>query len=109
MSRAQDLTQERSDIDYLMEEATGLNDEERERMEFLRAEIKQKTEELGAIKRDLERSRSLKERLQIEIKQIHSDIRKQEKAVALSQRAREKVDLARDLRHFFNVYKERML
>ncbi len=108
LSQIHELTQELAEIDFQMVEATGLSDEERNRIDYLKDEIRTNTEKLGAIKKDIELSNDLVKQNRKQIDKIHTDIRNQEKAVDLSKRARKKVNLARDLRHFFDNYKKNL-
>jgi len=103
-----DLTQELAEIDFQMVEATGLSDEERSRIDYLKDEIRNNIEKLGAVKKDIDDSKKMKGNFKKDIGKIHTDIRDQEKAVDLSKRAREKVNLARELRDFFDDYKKNL-
>lgn len=108
LSQVHELTQELAEIDFQMVEATGLSDEERNRIDYLKDEVRNSIEKLGAIKKDIELSNDLVKQTRKQIEKIHADIRNQEKAVDLSKRARKKVNLARDLRYFFDDYKKNL-
>lgn len=108
LTKIHELTNEVAAIDFQMAEATGFTDEERERISSLEFETRNKIEALGAVKESLNQSQGRKNAFLKEIQKIRTDISSQEKAVDLSQRAKSKVNLARDLRSFFDEYKNRL-
>lgn len=102
------LTRDIASIEFDIAEAVGLTNEERERIDLLSDTLKEKTEELGGIKRELQNSQAKKENYLRNIQQLKKEIRNQEKQVELSKRTRKKVNLAKDLRVFFNQYKQEL-
>lgn len=105
LAQIHELTREIASIDFETSEATGLTDDERDRIEMLRTELREKIEQLGGVKQDIRQSQTRKEDSLRQIRQLKSNIREQEKEVDLSKRVREKVNLARELRQFFDAYK----
>lgn len=108
LSQIHELTRDIASIEFEISEAAGLTDEEKERLDFLNGEYRDKIEKIGAVKSDIEQSRVRKEVCRKTIQQLKKDIRAQEKAVALSIRTKEKVSLAKDLRKFFNTFKNNL-
>jgi DNA sulfur modification protein DndD len=108
LAQIHELTRDIAAIEFEMSEAVGLTDEEKERLDFLNGEYRDKIEKIGAVKSDIEQSRTRKEVCRKKVQQLKKDIRTQEKAVALSIRTKEKVYLAQDLRKFFNTFKSNL-
>lgn len=105
LTRIHELNREIASIDFDISDAAGLTPEERERIDFLNTERREKIETLGRVKGDIQKSQAEKESSQKRIHQLSKEIRDQEKQVELSKRTRKKVDLAKNLRDFFNRYK----
>ncbi len=106
LAQIHELNREIANIDFDISEAAGLTDEERERMDLLSDALRDKIEELGGIKKEIQKSQAEKEAKQRHIQQLKKEIRDQEMQVELSEGTRKKVELAKELRRFFNQYKQ---
>ena len=101
-----DKKRERNEIDRRLLDASHLSEKERE--EFRQRQA-QNRERQNLLVKDMVKQKSLgieKRSLVTEINKKEQEIKSQEERVKFTQRAREKVELAKKLRSFFQSYKD---
>jgi DNA sulfur modification protein DndD len=91
-----------------LDDLSVLSEEEREDYLARKKNREARIEELGSLKEKLDHLTREAGRLQSSIRDKERQISEQEKIVALSEKARKKVDLARTLRAMFEEYKKQL-
>jgi DNA sulfur modification protein DndD len=99
---------ERNDIDRRLLDASQLGEKEREEYRQRQAQNRERQDLLVKYKVELNSLEIEKRSLVTEINKKEQEIKSQEERVKFTQKAREKVELAKKLRSFFQSYKDRL-
>ena len=96
------------EIDHRLDDIPGLNQQKKEEFESAKKELAIKSELKGDKEREIKQIEDANRSIENELKKLERDILHQEKQVKLSGVAKNKLDLALQLKSFFKQYKDEL-